>query len=108
MKLKSSRKKLKQLLNGETFIGSKKSDCNIYPRCVTLPDLQAVACDGTYFAALHSDRVELCNCCDGNYIRMIDRRASSIQLSCGTVILQIGSKTEEYDVASGSLERIYG
>ena len=79
-----------------------------YQRCVTLYDLQAVACDGTYFAALRSDRVELYNCRDGSYIRMIDRRANSIQLSGGTVILQVGTKTEEYDVASGNLERIYG
>ena len=41
-------------------------------------------------------------------IRTIDRRASAVQLSGGTVVLQVGSKTEEYDVASGSLERIYG
>ena len=79
-----------------------------YRRCVTLPDLRAVACDGTYFAALRSDRVELYACHDGHYIRTIDRRASAVQLSGGTVVLQVGSKTEEYDVASGSLERIYG
>ena len=30
-----------------------------YRRCVTLPDLRAVACNGTWFAALRSDREEL-------------------------------------------------
>ena len=79
-----------------------------YRNCVTLPDLRSVACDGTYFAALRSDRVELYACRDGRYIRTIDRRAGAIQLSGGTVVLQVGSKTEEYDVASGILERIYG
>lgn len=79
-----------------------------YQRCVTLSDLRAVACDGTYFAALRSDRTEIYACHDGHYIRTIDRRASSVQLSNGTVVLQVDSKTEEYDAATGSLERIYG
>ena len=33
-----------------------------YRNCITLPDLRAVACDGTFFAALRSDRVEIYRC----------------------------------------------
>ena len=79
-----------------------------YRNCITLSDLRTVSCDGTFFAALRSDRVEIYRCSNCHYIRTIDRRASAIQLSGGTVVLQVGSKTEEYDVASGSLERIIG
>lgn len=79
-----------------------------YRNCVTLSDLRAVACDGTFFAALRSDRVEIYRCSNCHYIRTIDRKADGIQLSCGTVSLQMGSRIEEYNAETGRLERITG
>ena len=79
-----------------------------YRNCITLPDLRAVSCDGTFFAALRSDRVEIYRCSNCHYVRTFDRRADGIQLSCGTVSLQCGSRIEEYDAENGSLERIIG
>ena len=79
-----------------------------YRNCVTLPDLRAVACDGTFFAALRSDRIEIYRCCNCHYVRTLDRKADDMQLSCGTISLQIGSRVEEYDAETGSMERIIG
>ena len=79
-----------------------------YRNCVTLPDLRAVSCDGTFFAALRADRIEIYRCSNCHYIRTFDRKADGIQLSSGRLSLQIGSRVEEYDAETGSLERIIG
>ncbi len=79
-----------------------------YERCVTLPDLHAVSCDGEYVGALRSDRAEVYACNDGHFIRCINQKSDSIQISGGMLILQVNGRTGEYSIHSGNLERIYG
>lgn len=79
-----------------------------YCRCVTVPGLRAVSCDGVYAGALCNDRVEVYKCDIGHYIRTIHQRSSSIQVSNGMLILQVNGKMEEYNIYNGNLERTYG
>ncbi|MEI3040606.1 MAG: hypothetical protein V8T90_16205 [Victivallales bacterium] len=82
---------------------------NGYPtsRNITVPGLLAVSCDGEYVGALRDDRVDMYACATGYFIRTINQRSSSVQVSGGMLILQVNGRTEEYNIANGNLEHIY-
>lgn len=79
-----------------------------YVRCITTTSIKGISCDGINVGILRSDRVELYQCKDGQFIRTINQTATSIQVNDGVVILQINGRFNEYDIRSGNLNRIYG
>lgn len=80
---------------------------NAYVRGIVVDGLRSFVCNGKYIAALRSDRVDIYQCKNGAYVRTIDRKADSVQLSEDKIFLGVNGKTEQYSIDSGNTERVF-